>query len=318
MTLFMPIACFVSGVLLLGFGAHCFVKSSCQIADRFHMPALIAGIVLVGFGGSFPEIVVSYIAASHGQTSMAVGNAIGSNSVNLGLVLGVSVLLAPITVNRLTLTRDFPLLWIVMFVIGGILLVTHRLSVWLGVLLLLGLVAYLTIMILSTKKQPKAAVLAVLPPPSKQVPLWRSGVLWLVGLALLFVSSELMVSNATLLAQHFGMSTLLIGLTIVAIGTSLPEFATTAISAVKGHHDIALGNILGSNVFNLLAVLAMPALLSPAAISRTVMTRDYPVMCLLTLIAMIGAWYPRGSYQIGRWTGFVLLLVWLGYYWLLF
>lgn len=316
MYLLLPVITFIAGILILGLGAHIFVKNACRIAAHFHMPPLITGIVLVGFGGSFPEIVVSFMAALHGQSGMALGNAVGSNIVNLGLVLGVSVLLAPIAVHRSTLTRDFPILWIVMWVVGGLLAWTHQLNSWVGIALIIGLMLYLWIMVRSIKKHKTNK--ASQPVRDDHSPLWRSGLFWVIGLGLLFLSSEIMVSSASTLARHFGMSDLLIGLTIVAIGTSLPEFATTAFSAIKGHHDIALGNVLGSNVFNLLAVLAMPALFSPTAVPHSLLMRDYPVMCLLTLIAMFGAALPRSSRMIGRPTGLLLLLVWIGYYWLLF
>lgn len=317
MHLLFQILLFIAGMAILGIGAHLFVKSSCQIGEHFKIPPLVSGVILVGFGGSFPEIAVSFIAAMHGQASMALGNAVGSNIVNLGLVLSISALVTPIVVSPVTFKRDFPLLWIVMAIVYGLLWWTHRLSILVGCVLLVLLVIYLGIMLWSVK-QHKAE--AVVPDASmlKQTVLWKEFLMWAVGLGLLFISSEMMVASASAIASHFGMSKLLIGLTIVAIGTSMPEFATTVISAYKGQHDIALGNVLGSNVFNLLAVLAMPALFSPAAISSVVLVRDYPVMIILTLITLIGALLPRKTTIIGRPTAFILLFVWIFYYCLLF
>ena len=319
MHLWLQALIFLLGVFILGVGAHYFVKSSCQIGAHFKMPPLVAGVLLVGFGGSFPEIVVSFIAALHGQSSMAVGNAVGSNIVNLGMVLSISSLVAPIVVSRATITRDFPLLWIVMAIVYGLLLWTHHITPWIGVVLLGILIIYLVIMLLSIKSSKNNDHTFEV----DQALLTNGSLLaeiawWIFGLALLFLSSEMLVSSASNIAHHFGMSNLLIGLTIVAIGTSLPEFATTVISAYKGHHDIALGNVLGSNVFNLLAVLAMPALLAPTAVSHEVLVRDFPVMCLLTLITLLGALLPKGEKTIGRPTAFILLFVWIFYYCWLF
>jgi len=310
---------FLAGVILLGVAAYFFVKSSCQIGDHFNMPPLVAGVLLVGFGGSFPEIVVSLIASLHGEASLSVGNAVGSNIVNLGMVLSISVLVMPIVVSPTTLKRDFPLLWLVMAIVYGLLFWKHALTPLIGVILLLLLMAYLGLMLFSIQKNKiQANVTDGGDGKIEKSPMWKVVVTWLVGLGLLFLSSEILVSNASHIAEHFGMSRLLIGLTIVAIGTSLPEFATTVMSAYKGQHDIALGNVLGSNIFNLLAVLAMPALFSPTTVSHQILMRDYPVMIILTAITLIGALLPRKTVAIGRPTAFALLFVWIFYYCLLF
>jgi cation:H+ antiporter len=318
MPLFLHIMLFLAGVIVLGVGAQFFVKSSCQIGEHFRIPPLVAGIILVGFGGSFPEITVSLIAAMHGEASMSVGNAIGSNIVNLGMVLSISALVMPIVVSPVTLKRDVPLLGIVMAIVYGLLLWTHHLTPLIGCILIGLLVIYLGLMIWSIRKNQHDLSQQVDASASQQKVLWKVFLAWTIGLVLLFISSEMLVSSASAIAAHFGMSPLLIGLTIVAIGTSLPEFATTVISAYKGHHDIALGNVLGSNIFNLLAVLAMPALFSPTPVSHQLLTRDYPVMIVMTIIALVGALLPRKTRVIGRVTAFALLFVWFFYYSLLF
>ncbi len=315
MSLSVAVIYIVVGCLLLGLGANRFVVSSVKIAERIGMPPLIAGVVLVGFGGSFPEIVVSVIASMKGQAQMAVGNAIGSNIVNVGLVLGVSAMLMPMHVHRHCFKRDYPLLLLVM-VLSGFLIGNDYLSRLDGVCLLVLLAAYLSYMIFFvSKKHPEDIELEsvddLIVTPSSSL-LWPI-VWWLAGLGLLFVSSELLVTGATVIARHFGISELVIGLTVVAIGTSLPEFATTAYSAIKKHHEIALGNVLGSNVFNLLAVMAVPALISPGKISSDILLRDFPVMVGIALLSWLLAWLPPKRSLLGRLDGLILLLGYLIY-----
>jgi cation:H+ antiporter len=244
---------------------------------------------------------------------MEVGNAIGSNIVNVGLVLGVSSMLMPMHVHRHCFKRDYPLLLLVM-VLLGVLIANDYLSRLDGVCLLILLAAYMSYMIFFvSKKHPEDIELdqvgELVALPSLLWPI----VWWLVGLGLLFVSSELLVTGATVIARHFGISELVIGLTVVAVGTSLPEFATTAYSAIKKHHEIALGNVLGSNVFNLLAVMAVPALISPGKISPDILLRDFPVMAGIALLSWLLAWLPPKRSLLGRLDGLILLLGYLIY-----
>ena len=319
MYLALQAALFCLGLIILTVGAQLFVKYSVGIAKYWQMPTLVAGVVLVGFGGSFPEIVVSLIAAIHGEANMAIGNAVGSNIVNLGMVLSVSVLLAPITVSPIVLKRDLPLLWLVSLFVFGLLCWLQHLNWVVGIIFMVGLVGYLWLMVLSVKryKTQQADALGLQMDSCASISIMLFW--WVIGLALLFISSELLVASASAIAKYFGMSSLLIGLTVVAIGTSLPEFATTVVSAYKQQHDIALGNVLGSNIFNLLAVLAMPAFFAPQAIVHAVIYRDFPFMLLLTLVVTVAMLVPKNPVrQIGRISATVLLVCWLGYYYLLF
>jgi cation:H+ antiporter len=308
----------ILGCVLLTLGANRFVFSSAELAKYFSMPPLVAGVLLVGFGGSFPEIIVSMIAAIHGQSALAIGNAIGSNIVNIGLVLGVSALVAPIAVNKYCMQRDFPILLIVM-AIALALMANQTLSRFDGVILVFVLIYYVGYMLYAAKRHAKDLGIDDVRHVESQVVLWKAALWWFIGLALLFVSSELLVSGATVIARYFGLSDLVIGLTVVAIGTSLPEFATTLVAALKNHHDIAMGNVIGSNIFNLLAVLAMPALIHPSRINVTFLVRDFPVMAGFAIACWFFCWWPRKKgYRLGRLPGVILLAGFLLYYYFLF
>lgn len=313
MTIAVAIVYVLAGVLLLGFGANRFVVASAEVARYFKLSPLVAGVLLVGFGGSFPEIIVSTVAALHGQMSMAVGNAIGSNIVNIGLVLGGCALIAPMLVNRHCLVRDFPILAIVMLLTFG-LIFNGYLSTFDGSILLLAFIYYVGYMLYMAKRHPEAIAIEEVH-VNKPVVLWQALLWWLIALAVLFVSSELLVNGASAIAKYFGVSDLVIGLTVVAIGTSLPEFSITLMAAINKQHDIALGNVLGSNVFNLLAVLAMPALIAPGALEFSVIRRDFPFMVAITLLAWLMIFVTRASgYRVTRWAGCILLLSFIGYY----
>lgn len=312
MPLWQAIAYLLVGFVLLAYGAHCFVKASVSLGQLLKLSPLVIGVLFVGFGGSFPEIVVSLVAALKGQTHLAVGNAIGSNIVNIGVVLGLTACVVPMTVHRHCFRRDFPILALTMALVFSMIWDSY-LSRPDGVLLLGLLIVYVWTVVWLAKRSPSEVDVEVPAEEGATSPsALKAGLLWFFGLALLFVSSELLVSGATSIATRLGVSSLLIGLTVVAIGTSLPEFATTMVSAIRGQHDIAVGNVVGSNVFNLLGVLAMPALLHPAAISREVLWRDFPVMVILTLAVWLLAWLPK-RYVIGRYNGALLLLGYLAY-----
>jgi cation:H+ antiporter len=312
MPLWQAIAYLLVGFVLLAYGAHCFVKASVSLGQLLKLSPLVIGVLFVGFGGSFPEIVVSLVAALKGQTHLAVGNAIGSNIVNIGVVLGLTACVVPMTVHRHCFRRDFPILALTMALVFSMIWDSY-LSRPDGVLLLGLLIVYVWTVVWLAKRSPSEVDVEMPEEEGANRPsALKAGLLWFFGLALLFVSSELLVSGATSIATRLGVSSLLIGLTVVAIGTSLPEFATTMVSAIRGQHDIAVGNVVGSNVFNLLGVLAMPALLHPAAISREVLWRDFPVMVILTLAVWLLAWLPK-RYVIGRYNGALLLLGYLVY-----
>ncbi|MDF1654171.1 MAG: calcium/sodium antiporter [Coxiellaceae bacterium] len=313
MSISVSVVYIIVGCILLGIGANRFVISSVKISTVIGMSPLVAGVVLVGFGGSFPEIIVSIIASLKGQTQLAVGNAIGSNIVNVGLVLGFSAMLMPLHVHRHCFRRDYPLLLVTM-IVSALLVMNDYLSRLDGVILLVLLLIYLVYMIVFVAKRHPEDIEVEGEAGTEEKPSIGWNIFWwLVGLGLLFVSSELLVTGASSIASHFGISELTIGLTVVAVGTSLPEFATTAYSALKKHHEIAMGNVLGSNIFNLLAVMAMPALIAPGKLSTQLLTRDFPVMVGIMLLSWLLAWLPPRKRLLGRLDGLVLFAVYILY-----
>lgn len=307
---------FIVGCALLAWSADRFVHGSIGIARHFGMSSLMIGILLVGFGTSFPEMVVSGLAAYHGSPGLAIGNVVGSNIANVGLCLGVTALLAPVAIQSVLLKREFPVLMLITFGVW-LIFMNGELSRIEGLALLLALVGYLTWLFNALKKK------SVEHDPlaeefqeeivKHEMKLFTAFVWWFIGLALLFVSSELLVSSATTMARWFGVSDVVIGLTIVAIGTSLPELAATVVSAMKGEPDIALGNIIGSNVFNLLAVLIFPALIAPTELSFDLIWRDYPIMFGFTLAMWLFAYVKPNHMHIGRGKAVILLLGYAGF-----
>lgn len=322
-----------AGAILAGFvgliwSADRFVGGSAAIASNLGISKLIIGLTIVSFGTSAPEIVVSISASMKGTGDLAVGNALGSNLANIGLVLGITALVAPLPIQRHLLTQEIPLL-LAVTALAGFLLFDANLLRWEGALLLAALVPVMAYSIISKNKHPS--------PEEEDTEIPDMGnlaaALWFVaGLAILIGSSELLVWGAVEVATAFGVSPLIIGLTVIAVGTSLPELAASIMSALKGHHDIALGNIIGSNVFNLLAVMSVPGLIQQPAMETEVFGRDYLVMGGITLLLAIAITLDyfvrnldtpegeaRGSHgRLGRRIGVLLLLAYVGYYVLLF
>ena len=278
------------------------------------MPPLLIGMVVIGFGTSAPEMVVSVLAAAGGNPGLALGNAYGSNITNIALILGVTALISPLAVHSNVLRKELPLLTVVTVLAawqvrdGG--LGRGDASVLLGVFLLL--MAWTVRQGLRNRTDALAGEMTAALAADEQ-PLRRSVPQLLGGLLLLVGSSRLLVWGAVGLARAFGMSDLLIGLTIVSVGTSLPEFASSVIAARRGEHELALGNILGSNLFNTLAVVGLAGVISPLAAAREIFTRDIPVMALLTVSLFVIGYGFRGPGRINRWEGAALLLTYIGY-----
>lgn len=307
----------IVGAGLLAFGAERFITASAALARHLKIPSLVIGIILVGFGTSFPELIVSAIAAFHGKTQISIGNVVGSNIANIGLILGVVALIIPIEVHSRLVKWELPALIIISFVIGAFLW-NGYLSRPEGIILILLLILHLYWMSITSLKKKVRSVARITPRKITDV-CEKSVIWWFLGLALLFISSELLVDGAVGAAQLLGISDLVIGLTIVTVCTSLPEFAATLMGVLKKEHDIAIGHIIGSNIFNSLAVLAMPALIAPGRFPSSVMRRDYPAMMIFT----IGLWLftiltSRRGGGIGRVFGIIFLLGYISYVVLLF
>lgn len=303
-----------AGLALLVWSADRFVEGSAATAGHFGMPPLLIGMVVVGFGTSAPEMVVSALAASQGNPGLALGNAYGSNITNIALILGITALLAPIAVHSQVMRKELPILALVTLAAAWLLFdgELSRLDAA-GLLVLFALLLGWSIWSGMRKNDDAFATEMDAELAAHPMPI-RKAILWLVvGLLLLIISSRILVWGAVDLATRFGVSDLVIGLTIVAIGTSLPELASSIIAARKGEHDLALGNILGSNLFNTLAVVGIAGSIAPMAVADEVLMRDIPVMVGLTLALFVLGYGFRGPGRINRLEGAGLLAVFIGY-----
>jgi cation:H+ antiporter len=313
------IAAIIAGFALLVWGAERFVTGAAAIARNLGVTPMLIGMTIVGFGTSAPEILVSGMAAYQGNPGLAIGNSLGSNIANIALILGVTAIIAPLNVRSDTLKREYPLL-LAVCMISLLLLADGILSVFDGMILLSGLVVVLYLMVRLGKQGLASDPLeqefeAEIP---EAMAMSRAALLFVIGLVLLLVSSRMLVWGAVGVAKAYGISDLVIGLTIVALGTSLPELAAGVVSALKGEHDIAIGNVIGSNMYNLLAVLAMPGLISPGEFSPEVLTRDMPVMIGLTLVLFVMGYGFSGPGRINRIEGTLLAVSFVIYQSVLF
>ncbi len=304
----------VFSLALLVWSADRFVEGSASTARHFGMPPLLIGMVVVGFGTSAPEMMVSTISALQGNPGIALGNAYGSNITNIALILGVTALISPIAVHSQILRKELPILvgitalaaWQVFdgeitridaFVLLGVFAALMGWTIWQGL-----------------QKRPDGLGTEMEQELDVRTMPLRRAVTWLgVGLILLIASSRVLVWGAVEIAHGFGVSDLIIGLTVVAVGTSLPELASSIIAARKGEHDIALGNVLGSNLFNTLAVVGIAGAIQPMAIGPEVFSRDMLVMAALTISLMFTGYGFRGPGRINRLEGALLLASYIGY-----
>lgn len=311
MTTALFILAIIIGFSVLIWGAERFIDGAANIAANYGVPPLIVGLTIVGFGTSAPEMLVSALASFDGSPSLGVGNALGSNIANIGMVLGITILVTPLTVHSDTLKREFPMLASVM-ALALYLLWDQNLSYLDGIILFSGFILTLFSMtylaIRSSKSDPLEQEFQQEYSQPK-ITTRQSILSFIIGLIALLIGSKALVWGAVGIATQLGVSELIIGLTIVAIGTSLPELAASIISALKNEHDIAVGNILGSNMFNLLAVLAMPGLIQPTNIDSAVLYRDFPIM--VGLFVMLYLFARKGN--IGRLAGSGMLLVYIAY-----
>lgn len=304
----------VIGIIGLVWSADRFVAGAASIAKVFGIAPMIIGLTIVSFGTSAPEVMVSVIAAFSGAGDLAVGNALGSNIANIALVLGMTTLIAYIPVQGHLLRHELPVLMIVTL-ISGYILYDALISVaegWILLVLLIPSIWYLVMAKQKSFSHEEMAEEEAIPEMSR-----NTAIIWFfIGLSLLIVSSKILVWGAETTALHFNVSPMIIGLTIIALGTSLPELAASVISAVKGHHDIALGNIIGSNLFNLLAVMSIPGIVGSQVMDASVFSRDYLTMLGVTVflgLALITVLYLSKTRKIGKITGAILLTSYVAY-----
>ena len=309
------VAAIIFGFALLVWGADRFVLGAGATARNLGVAPILIGLTIVAFATSAPEILVSVVASLQGASTLAVGNAVGSNIANVGLVLGATALLRPIAVKSQTLRRELPAL-LAVTLLSFMLFVDGYLSRVDGLVFLAGLAILMywivSLGMRSSTSDPITAEYAAEIPTD--VSMLRA-LFWLVvGLIVLLIGSNLLVNGAESLARELGVSDLVIGLTIVAIGTSLPELAVSAMSALKGEHGLALGNIIGSNMFNLLAVIGVAASIAPTELDSSVITFHFPAMVGLTLVLFVMAYNYSGQGRINRIEGAALLTAFFAYH----
>lgn len=310
----LAIAAVIIGLILLVWSADKFVEGAAATARHFGMPALLIGMVIVGFGTSAPEMVVSALASSQGNPGIALGNAYGSNITNIALILGITALISPIAVHSQVLRKELPILTIITFAAAWQLWDGNlsRMDAIVLLLIFAGLMGW-TIWQGMQKKTDQFGTEMNEELEQHQMPIKRA-VFWLItGLLLLILSSRVLVWGAVEIATSLGVSDLIIGLTIIAVGTSLPELASSVIAARKGEHDIALGNIIGSNLFNTLAVVGIAGSIAPMAVSQELLYRDVMTMIVLTLSLFVFGYGFRGQGRINRIEGGILLSAYVAY-----
>ncbi len=324
MEIFLSSLAILAGFLLLIWSADRFVIGASGIALNFGVSPLIIGLTIVGFGTSAPEMIVSGVAAYEGTPNLAVGNALGSNITNIALVLGVTALVTPLMVHSRILKREYPIMFSIML-LALALLWDGELSHLDGVILLSGmlfLIIFITFMGIKEKQQTHSSTDPLEEEFSEEIPKDMStgmAFLWLfIGLVVLLISSRMLIWGAVNIAHNFGVSDLVIGLTIVAIGTSLPELAASITSALKGEHEIAIGNVIGSNMFNLLGVLGIPGVMTGAILDPNVLSRDYPVMIGLSILLFLFAYGFKGQGKVNRLEGGILLSCYIAYMFVIF
>ena len=319
--MWMELLAIAGGFALLTWSADRFVTGASGIAFNLKVSPLIIGLTIVSLGTSAPEILVSVMAAMQGNAGLAIGNAIGSNIINTGLILGITAVIVPLSVHSSIIKRELPVMLLVM-ALALLLLLDGTLDRLDGAVLVSAMALMLIWMVhigrrsQTTGTDPISGEFTDEIPTS--MPMGRA-VFWLVVGGLVLVgSSRMLVWGAVSVAHSLGVSDLVIGLTIVALGTSLPELAASVMSAIKKEHDIALGNIIGSNIFNILAVLGLPGLIDPGPIDAAVLTRDYPMMLGLCVMLFVMAYGWRGPGRINRLEGTILVACFCGYQTLLY
>jgi cation:H+ antiporter len=321
LSMLLSIAILIAGFTALVWSADRFVFGAAAIAKNFGVPSLIIGLTIVAMGSSAPEMMVSAQAALAKQTDTAVGNAIGSNITNILLVLGVTALLRPLSVSSITLKREMPVLILVS--LGAWYVISDNYFAFgEGIALMVGFIVFIAGLVVISMRQRGQQSDPFVAEACDEVPddvPTSKALFWLVvGLVLLPISSHFIVDSATDIAKMFGISDLVIGLTIIAIGTSLPELAACVAGVMKNEDDLALGNIIGSNIFNILAVLSIAGIVNPSAIDPLASSRDVLVMLGATVLLVAMSLNFKGSRRINRLEGGLLLLGFLAYQYFIF
>ncbi|MDC5704283.1 calcium/sodium antiporter [Vibrio europaeus] len=303
----------IIGLVFLVWSADKLVFGAAALARNVGISPLVIGMTILAMGSSAPEMMVSATAALDGKTDTAVGNVLGSNIANIALILGITALIKPLSISSAVLRRELPLM-IGVTLLAGVLLWDSHLGFYEGVLLFALFGAFILTMLRISRNEKKNGD-AFIEEQESEVPEGVSNgkaAMWVViGLIVLPLAASVLVDNAVIIAQYFGMSDLVIGLTIIAVGTSLPELAASLAGVMKGEDDMAVGNIIGSNVFNILAVMGIPGILNPSILSEYAMGRDFWVMLGVSLLLVAMA--LGKSRSINRFEGAALFCCFIGY-----
>ena len=309
MTILIYIVALVVGFFLLMWSADWFTENALHLGQHFHISKFVIGIVVLGFGTSAPELLVSGLSAWQGNPGLAIGNALGSNITNILLILGVTLCILPLYIDKRIVRRDFLLLFGAT-VLFTLLILDQQLKFFDGILLAAALVATLYLLTRFEIKERRRGELS-------QEPTHKSLITLLVGLTIgllvLLAGSEIVVWSAVSIAEHLGISDLIIGLTIIALGTSLPELATCISSAIKKHSELALGNIVGSNIFNTLGVTGVASVIAEYSLPREIYYRDFPIMLIATIVLFILALGFLSAKKIPRGFGILFIITYLFY-----
>ncbi|WP_260261561.1 calcium/sodium antiporter [Vibrio intestinalis] len=313
--MFEAVAFLVIGLVFLVWSADKLVFGAAALARNFGISPLVIGMTILAMGSSAPEMMVSATAALDGKTDTAVGNVLGSNIANIALILGITALIKPLSISSDVLRRELPLMIGVTLIAGAILWDGH-LGFYEGILLFVLFAAFiLTMLYISRKEKAKDKADALLEEQESEVPEGVNNLkaaAWVViGLIVLPIAADTLVDSAVEIARELGMSDLVIGLTIIAVGTSLPELAASLAGVMKGEDDMAVGNIIGSNVFNILAVMGIPGILNPSFLSEFAMGRDFWVMLAISLLLVVMA--LGKSRSINRIEGGILFTLFIAY-----
>lgn len=322
--MFIQVLILLVSLVILVWSADKFVFGASSLARNLGISPMIIGLTIVAMGSSAPEMMVAATASFQGNPNTAIGNAIGSNITNIALVLGITALLQPLTVSSTTIKREIPLI-LAVTALAYWMLADYHFSFTEGLILIIGFFTYIITLLVITLRRSKTAPVndPMIMEAESDVPDAVStgkSVFWLIiGMILLPSSATYLVNSAEFIARSFGISDLVIGLTIIAIGTSLPELAASIASIIKKEDDLALGNIIGSNIFNVLAVLSLTGLIAPGDIDENAANRDAPYMLGVTLLLFIICFSRKlGNFRVTRLKGLLLLSVFVAYQILLF
>ena len=307
-------AAILIGLIFLILSADRFVDAASVLAQKTGLSPLIIGMLIVGIGTSAPEILVSALAAMQDNTGLALGNAYGSNITNIAFILGLTALISPIPVQSGILRKELPILCLVTGA-SIVLLWDRHLGFWDAVLFMVALLALLVWLVKTGQESPDNFTVEAEANAQAHLPkMSHTGLVLVLSLAVMMAASQGLIWGAEGLAKALGVSDLVIGLTVLAFGTSVPELASSLIAARKNQHALALGNVIGSNLFNTLGVVGVAGLISPSTVPADLLTRDLPLVALLSLsLFVIGMGWRGRTGRVNRWEGGLLLAVYVGY-----